>query len=84
MIHRRMVKEHDLMVNDTSYRAQKCVYYVQLGRILESLDYETFNQINDQYYEVQSEQIEGLWRAVDGKELRGTIDGVLGNKKRLK
>ena len=81
ILHRRMVKEHDLMVNDTGFRAKKCVSYVQLGRIIESIDYETFNRINDQYFEVQTEQIEGLWRAVDGKELRGTIDGVSGDKR---
>ena len=81
MLHRRMVKEHDLMVNDTGFRANKCVSYVQLGRIIESTDYEAFNRINGQYFEVQTEQIKGLWRAVDGKELRGTIDGVSGDKR---
>lgn len=26
-IHRRMVKEHDLMVQDTSYKAHRCISY---------------------------------------------------------
>jgi predicted transposase YbfD/YdcC len=81
MIHRRMVKEHGLMVTDTGFRAKKCVSYVQLGRILESIDYESFNKINTTYFGIQTNQIEGLWLAVDGKELRGTIDGVSGDKR---
>jgi predicted transposase YbfD/YdcC len=81
MLHRRMIKEHDLMVIDTSFRAKKCVSYVQLGRILGNIDYEAFNKINATYFEIQTEQIEGLWLAVDGKELRGTIDGVSGDKR---
>jgi hypothetical protein len=67
MIHRRMVKEHELMVIDTAFRAKKCVSYVQLGRILESIDYEAFNRVNAVYFEIQTEQIEGLWFALDGK-----------------
>ena len=51
MLHRRMVKEHDLMVNDTGFRAKKSVSYLQLGRILESVDYEVFNEINNQYFQ---------------------------------
>ena len=54
-----MVKEHDLRVCDTGFQFQKCVSYVQLGRILESIDYKAFNRINNQYFEVQAEQIEG-------------------------
>lgn len=81
MIHRRMVKEHELMVVDTSFRTKKCVSYVQLGRILESIDYEMYNKINADYFDIRADQIEGLWLAVDGKELRGTIDGVSGDKR---
>ncbi len=39
MIHRRMIKEHELMVIETNFRAKKCVSYMPLGRILESIDY---------------------------------------------
>lgn len=81
MLHRRMVKEHELMVIDTDFRVKRCVSYVQLGRILESIDYEIFNKINATYFDIQTDQIEGLWLAVDGKELRGTIDGVSGDKR---
>lgn len=81
MIHRRMGKEHELMVNDTAFRAKKCVSYVQLGRILGGIDYQSLNEINAHYFDIQTEQIEGLWLAVDGKELRGTIDGVSGEKR---
>jgi hypothetical protein len=80
MLHQRMIKEHELMVIDTGFRANRCISYVQLGRILESIDYESFNKINTVYFDIQTEQIEGLWLAVDGKELRGTIDGVSGDK----
>ena len=80
-IHRRMVKEHDLMVKDTAYKALRCISYVQLGRVLDSIDYEAFNKLNDAYFEVNLEQIADDWYAVDGKELRGNIDGVSGEKR---
>lgn len=80
MIHRRMVKEHELMVIDTDFQARKYVSCVQLGRIWGSIDCEAFNRVNTIYFEVQTEQIEGLWFAIDGKELMGIIDGVSGYK----
>lgn len=52
MILRRMVKEHELMAIDTCFRAKKCVSYVQLGRILERIDYESFNGINTRYFDI--------------------------------
>jgi len=80
-IHRRMVKEHELMVKDTGYKAHRYISYVQLGRILDSLDYEVFNKLNDAYFEVNIEQTADDWYAVDGKELRGNIDAVSGEKR---
>ena len=80
-IHRRMVKEHDLMVEDTGYKAHRCISYVQLGRVLDSLDYEGFNKLNDSYFGVNIQQVINDWYAVDGKELRGNIDRVSGEKR---
>ena len=37
--------------------------------------------MNDAYFDVNIEQILDSWYAVDGKELRGNIDGVSGEKR---
>lgn len=41
------------------------------------------NKINERFWGVSVENRGGNWYAIDGKELRGGIDGVLGEKRGL-
>jgi len=80
-LHRWMVKEHPQMVLDTGYQSRRCISDTQLRRVLSSLDYELFNKLNERYFGAGILEVPGGWRAVDGKELRGNIDGVAGEKR---
>ena len=46
---------------------------------LNTLDYECFNQLTIEYFNYKI--TEDNWKAIDGKELRGSIDGVKGEKR---
>ena len=48
---------------------------------MRGLDYTTFNQINSSYFGKEVAQMENLWYAIDGKELRGSIDKAKGEKR---
>jgi len=59
-----------------------CISYTQLKRILSSFDYASFNALNEKYFgSILQEKL--AWFAVDGKELRGTIDKISGQKRGL-
>lgn len=80
-IHRWMVREHAQLVAETGCESKKPISDVQLRRILSSLDYSLYNQINEQYFGKAVSASEGFWQAVDGKELKGNIDKVKGEKR---
>lgn len=57
------------------------ISYSQLRRLLIMLDYSEYNAISENYFQSVEEQNTILWYAIDGKELRGSIDGVSGMKR---
>lgn len=80
-IHRKMQRDYPKLVEDLGGATYKCVSRAQLVRILDSFDYRAFNGLNQNYFGQQVGK-EGLeWYAVDGKELRGSIDTASGEKR---
>lgn len=59
----------------------KCVSYSQLKRILRTIDYQSFNEINSLYFNAHIGSNGSEWYSLDGKELRGTIDKSIGKKR---
>ena len=58
----------------TGYEAEKAISDPQLRRLLKGLDWQSYNRINAEYFNVSIEQLSAEeWTAVDGKELRGTL-----------
>jgi predicted transposase YbfD/YdcC len=78
-IQRNMVRDHDGLSGVLGSDSKQCISRVQLSRILNNLDYECFNKLTEEYfnYKIPKEN----WKAIDGKELRGSIDGVSGDKR---
>jgi predicted transposase YbfD/YdcC len=76
-----MVREHGSLVAETGYESVKPISDVQLRRILSSLDHSLYNQVNTDYFGKAVSASAGFWQAVDGKELRGNIDKVKGEKR---
>jgi len=78
-IHRNMVRNHKELTTKLTSCSEKCISRVQLTRILNTLDYVCFNNVTAEYFdcEITSDK----WKAIDGKELRGSIDGVNGYKR---
>ena len=64
-------------------KVAQCVSYSQLKRILQLIDYKQFNAINESYFSYIIKKDAEKWFSIDGKELRGTIDGVSGEKRGL-
>ena len=67
----------------TGYPAEKAVSDTQLRRIIRGVDWVKYNEVNEEYFGVNIEQIsEDEWIALDGKELRGSLskDAATGNK----
>lgn len=80
-LHRAMKRDHQQIGDETGFMAPRCVSDAQLRRILQTLDYEAYNQVNALYFGVLVGPQAAGWQAVDGKELRGTIDGIGGQKR---
>ncbi len=57
--------------------SSRCISRSQLIRVLNSFDYHSFN---DFISSSMSDSLEDVWEALDGKELRGNIDGVIGER----
>ena len=68
------------MVEQAGLVSGKAISHSQLRRILAQLDFTCYNALTSDFFG-WSEQVEGVWRSVDGKELRGSIDGVSGQKR---
>jgi hypothetical protein len=81
VIHRQMCREHDLIVTYLGLKRRKVVSNTQFRRILSGVDYQTYNKLNDAHFGVSITEILGEWKAIDGKELRGNIDGLSGKKR---
>ena len=80
-IHRLMLVDAESLAADLGIKAAGCISYSQLQRITKSIDYECFNKINEAFFNQQIEKDASEWYAIDGKELRGSIDGVSGEKR---
>ena len=81
-IHRTMNREHCVLSQNLDYKESRCISRVQLRRVLQSLDYKSFNRINEQYFgKVVKTQNRLDWYSIDGKELRGNIDRAAGSKR---
>ncbi len=83
VIHRAMVEDCGRLAVELGIQVDKCVSYSQLKRILKIIDCQQFNSINESYFGAVVHSEAGQWFSLDGKELRGTIDGVSGEKRGL-
>ncbi len=81
VIHRQMCREHDLIIISLGLKRRKVVSDTQFRRILSSVDYQTYNELNDAHFGVSITEVSGEWKAIDGKEMRGNIDGLSGRKR---
>lgn len=79
-LHRWIVREHAWLVEQTGHDSAKPISDAQLRRILAGLAYEAYNAFNIAYFGWSSSE-NGVWYSVDGKELRGSIDSVSGQKR---
>ena len=80
-IHRIMKRETKYLKRKIGQKSGNCISYSQLKRILASVGYHKLNEINSKYFG-KTVRKDGLnWEALDGKELRGTIDKALGEKR---
>ncbi len=87
-IQRRMVKEHEELSAMVAHPSKQSISDAQLRRVLAGVDYQSYNQLNQAYFGVSLSEsapvvanLPRKWQAIDGKELRGTIDGGSGQKR---
>ncbi|MDZ7935171.1 MAG: ISAs1 family transposase [Emticicia sp.] len=81
VIHRQMGREHEAILKALGLKRKKMVSDVQFRRILSSVNYANYNALNLAYFNKEFIEKDGEWLAIDGKELRGNIDGVSGKKR---
>lgn len=81
VIHRTMKDDWRQLGQDLGVKVERCVSYSQLKRIIRIIDIESFNIINESYFGSVVVCEGQIWRSADGKELRGSIDGALGEKR---
>lgn len=77
-IHRTMFHFHNEIANECGSSSKRCISRPQLSRVLNSFDYKSFNDFSK---DLCCSSFEDVWYALDGKELRGSIDGVAGEKR---
>jgi len=83
VIHRTMETDFKRLQRVLDLKIERCVSYSQLKRILQTIDYKLFNSINESHFGLNVVGESQHWYSVDGKELRGTIDGAMGEKRGL-
>lgn len=81
LIHRTMKRELKYLLCKLGKKVCACISYSQLKRLLASVDYDELNQINYAFFGRTVKKDGRKWEAVDGKELRGTIDKAAGKKR---
>ena len=81
VIHRSMQEDFEFLSDLLDVNFNKCVSYSQLKRILRTIDYQLFNEINSLYFNAHIASNGSEWYSLDGKELRGTIDKSIGKKR---
>ena len=80
-LHRMMQRDHDFLVAQTGATSPCCISRVQLMRVLEKLDTNSLNTLHQAYFCQDALRQAHPWQAVDGKELRGSIDKSVGAKR---
>ena len=73
-----MINFHDELAKECGSSSKCCISRPQLSRVLDSFDYKSFNDFCKDLF---CSNLEDVWYALDGKELRGSIDGVAGEKR---
>lgn len=76
-----MQKEHQGLCEELGYANRSPISDSQLRRLLAGVDYQAYNGLNNAYFGIELREHPRAWQAVDGKELRGSIDGVAGEKR---
>lgn len=72
-IHRHLVNHYELLVSVLGVKKQRPVSRAQLPRILENISVEVFDNLIFSHFAVKLNEKEQKWFAIDGKELRGSI-----------
>lgn len=81
-IQRYLKNKHKFLCQATGFKAEKVISDVQLRRVLSRLDWSLFNDFMEEYFGISvSELADNEWIAVDGKELRGSIETAANGKK---
>ncbi len=83
-IHRFLVRHHNCLCSLLGLSLKYAVSDVQLRRLLALVDAAAYQRFHAHYFGWQACLLPSRsWVSFDGKELRGTIDGVLGEKRGL-
>jgi hypothetical protein len=78
---RFMANNHDFLCKATFFMACRVISNAQLGRVLRTLDIVAFNKIVYAHYGVEIAELSpGEWVALDGKDLKGSIDSQLSSR----
>ena len=75
-----MRRDYPSLMQDLGLTSSTCISRSQLIRILDRFDYRAFNRLNMHYFSKQINKNGLEWYAIDGKELRGSIDTQAGEK----
>ena len=80
-----MQRELHFLAAELGILVEKCISRSQLGRLLELLDFHAYNELNERHFGVSLDMGKDgediTWYAIDGKELRGSIDKASGQKR---
>lgn len=82
-IYRQMKWNHGFVLQQLGCSSPGCISLVQLKRVLDRIDWKEVRRVNAWLSKIewQSAPDSGKWHSVDGKELRGSIDGSSGQKR---
>lgn len=80
-IHRKMKREYRYLEQKLDIKVTKCISYTQFKRILQQVDYQEYNSTNNDFFGKTVIEEDRCWKSIDGKELRGTIDKLAGEKR---
>lgn len=83
-IHRFLLRHHQCLCTLLGVDEVRSISDGQLRRLLALVDHRAYQQFHARYFGWQATLLpEQSWISFDGKELRGTIDGVSGQKRGL-
>lgn len=81
-IYRYLHRHHVILCDLMNVQSERSISDTQLRRLLAIVDAIELQQINSEYFGFVSDRIpKKRWISFDGKEIRGTIDGVSGEKR---